>query len=88
VELNERKVKPMRRLLALGSVVITTVVLLAPGAGIAAANPQPGGCPAFGAFMGVAAPTSAENQHPLGQVIRQLTPFGETLAVHKAQLCD
>lgn len=77
----------MRRLFALGSVVITSVVLLAFGVGTAGAGPQPGGCQAFGAFMGVAAPTSAQNQHPLGQVVRELTPFGATLAVHKAQLC-
>ena len=77
----------MRRLLALGSVVITSVVLLAPGVGTAAADPQPGGCHAFGAFMGVAAPTSAQNLHPLGQAVRQLTPFGDTLAAHKASLC-
>jgi len=87
VELKRRKVKPMRRLFALGSVVVTSVVLLAPGVGTAAANPHPGGCPAFGAFMGAAASASAQNEHPLGQAIRQLTPFGDTLAVHKAELC-
>lgn len=77
----------MRRLVALGSVVITTVVLLAFGVGTAAADPQPGGCPAFGAFMGVSAPWSGQNQRPLGQVIRQLTPFSDALAVFKTPLC-
>lgn len=77
----------MRRLLALGIVVITSAVWLAFGVGAAAADAQPGGCPAFGAFMGVSAPSSAENQWPLGQVIRQLTPFGPELATHKARLC-
>lgn len=77
----------MRRLLVVGSVAITSVVLLAPGVGTAAPDPQTGGCHAFGAFMGTAAPASAQNQHPLGQTVRQLTPFGDTLAVHKAELC-
>ena len=83
----ERKVKPMRKLVALGSVVITSAVLLPFGVATAAAEPQVGGCHAFGAFMGVAAPAAAQNQHPLGQAVRQLTPFGETLAIHKATLC-
>jgi hypothetical protein len=78
----------MRRLVALGSVVITSAVLLAFGVGSALASPQPGGCPAFGAFMGVSAPWSGQNQRPLGQVIRQLTPFNDALAVFKASLCS
>jgi hypothetical protein len=77
----------MRRLLTLGSVVITSVVLLAFGVGTAGAGSQPGGCHAFGAFMGVSAPWSAQNQHPLGQVIRDLTPFNNALAVFKEQFC-
>jgi hypothetical protein len=82
-----RKVKPMRRLLILGSVVLSSVVLLTVGAGSATAGPQPGGCQAFGAFMGVSAPWSGQNQRPLGQVIRQLTPFNDALAVFKVQYC-
>ena len=78
----------MRRLLTLGSVVVASVVLLAFGAGSAAAEPQPDGCHAFGAFMGVSAPSSAQNQRPLGQVIRQLTPFSDALAVFKGPLCS
>lgn len=78
----------MRRLAALGSVVIVSVVVLAFGVGTAAADPQPGGCPAFGAFMGVSAPWSGQNQRPLGQAIRQLTPFNDALAVFKTQFCS
>lgn len=77
----------MRRLLALGSVASTSVVLLVSGVGSAAADSQPGGCPAFGAFMGAAASSSAQNWRPLGQVVRQLTPFNVALATHKQQLC-
>lgn len=77
----------MRRLSTLGSVAITSVVLLAFGASTAAADPQPGGCQAFGAFMGVSAPWSGQNQRPLGQVVRQLTPFSDALAVFKGPLC-
>jgi hypothetical protein len=77
----------MRMSLALFSVVITAVVMLAFSVGTAAADPQPGGCQAFGAFMGVAAPSSGQNQRPLGQAVRQLTPFSNALAVFKTQLC-
>ena len=77
----------MRRLVVLGSVVITSVVLVAFGVGTAAAGPQPGGCQAFGAFMGTSAPWSGQNQRPLGQVVRQLTPFSDALAVFKVPLC-
>jgi hypothetical protein len=77
----------MRRLIALGSVVIATVVLLAFGVGTAAAAPQPGGCPAFGAFMGESASWSGQNQRPLGQLVRQLTPFSDALAVFKTRYC-
>jgi hypothetical protein len=79
----------MRRSLALGSIAVTSAVSLAFSIGTAgAAAPQAGGCPAFGAFMGVAAPWSAQNQRPLGQAIRQLTPFDDALAIHKAPLCS
>lgn len=79
----------MRRSLALGSIVVTSAVSLAFGVGTAgAAAPQAGGCPAFGAFMGVSAPWSGQNQRPLGQVIRQLTPFNDALEVFKAPLCS
>lgn len=79
----------MRRSLALGSIAVTSAVSLAFGVGSAgAAAPQPGGCPAFGAFMGAAAPWSAENQRPLGQAVRQLTPFNGALAIHKGPLCS
>ena len=77
----------MRRLLALFSVVIAAVVSLALGAGTAVAGPQPGGCQALGASMGVAAPWSGQNQRPLGQTVRQLTPFNDALAVFKADFC-
>ena len=77
----------MRRSLVLLGVVIIAVVSLAVSAGTAAADPQPGGCPAFGAFMGVSAAWSGQNQRPLGQTIRQLTPFGDELAGHKTRLC-
>jgi hypothetical protein len=78
----------MRRLLALFILVIAAVVSLAFGAGTAVAGPQPGGCQAFGAFMGVSAPWSGQNQRPLGQAVRQLTPFDNALAVFKTDLCD
>jgi hypothetical protein len=87
VDLKRRKDKPMRRLLALGSVAITSIVLLTFGVGTAAADRQPGGCHAFGTFMGVSAPWSGQNQRPLGQVVRQLTPFSDALAVFKGPLC-
>ena len=77
----------MRRSLALAGALSTAVVVLSVSAGPAAAGPQPGGCPAFGAFMGVSAPWSAHNQRPLGQAVRQLTPFNDALAVFKASLC-
>jgi hypothetical protein len=77
----------MRRLLALFSVVIATAVSLVFGVGTAAAGPQPGGCQAFGAFMGVSAPWSGQNERPLGQTIRQLTPFNDALAVFKTRFC-
>jgi hypothetical protein len=66
---------------------VTAAALLFVGAGTAAANPQPGGCHAFGAFMGSSAPYSAQNQHPLGQAVRELTPFNDALAVFKTSLC-
>ena len=78
----------MRRLSVVASVASTSVVLLAFGAGTAAAGPQPGGCPAFGAFMGTSAPWSGQNQRPLGQVVRQLTPFNDALGVFKTSLCS
>jgi hypothetical protein len=37
--------------------------------------------------MGVSAPWSGHNQRPLGQVIRDLTPFNDALAVFKTSLC-
>jgi hypothetical protein len=77
----------MRRLLALFSVVIAAAMSLVFGVGTAAAGPQPGGCPAFGAFMGVSAPWSGQNQRPLGHVIRDLTPFNDALAVFKTGFC-
>jgi len=77
----------MRRSLARLVVVSTAVVSLAVSAGTAAASPQPGGCAAFGAFMGVSAPWSGQNQRPLGQTVRQLTPFNDALAVFKNPLC-
>lgn len=77
----------LRRSLALSSVVIGTALSLVVGAGTASAAPQPGGCPAFGAFMGVSAPWSGQNQRPLGQVVRDLTPFNDALAVFKTPLC-
>ena len=76
----------MPRLLVLFSVVITAAVSLV-SVGGAAAGPQPGGCQAFGDFMGVSAPWSGQNQRPLGQTVRQLTPFNDALAVFKASLC-
>ena len=77
----------MRRSLALSIVVIGTALWLVVGAGTASAAPQPGGCPAFGAFMGVSAPWSGQNQRPLGQLVRDLTPFNDALAVFKTGLC-
>jgi hypothetical protein len=78
----------MRRLLALFSVVVTAAVVSALfSVGTAVAGPQPGGCQAFGAFMGVSAPWSGQNQRPLGQVVRELTPFNDALAVFKADFC-
>ena len=77
----------MRRLVALGSVVITSSVLLPFGVGTAAAGPELGGCHAFGASMSVTAPWSAQNLRPLGQVVRQLTPFKDALADYK-ELCS
>ena len=77
----------MHRLLALFSVVIAAGVSLFFSVGTATADPQPGGCHAFGEFMGVSAPWSGQNQRPLGQTIRELTPFSDALAVFKAPLC-
>jgi len=77
----------MRRRLALLSVVTGTAMSLVVGAGTASAAPQPGGCPAFGAFMGVSAPWSGQNQRPLGELIRDLTPFNDALSVFKTPLC-
>jgi hypothetical protein len=77
----------MRRSLALFGALSTAVVLLSVSAGTAAAGPQPGGCPAFGAFMGGSASWSGQNQRPLGQLVRQLTPFSDTLANFKAYFC-
>ena len=77
----------MRKSLVLLGVVGTAVVSLVFGAGTAGAGPQPGGCGAFGAFMGTAAPSSAQSQHPLGQTVRQLTPFDNALEVFKSSLC-
>ena len=71
----------MCRSLALSIVVIGTALWLVVGAGTASAAPQPGGCPAFGEWMGVSAPWSGQNQRPLGHVIRDLTPFNDALAV-------
>ena len=77
-----------RSSLALIGAVIAAVASLAFGAGAAGADPnQPGGCPAFGQFMGNAASSSAQSQHPLGQAVRQLTPFNDALAVFKAAFC-
>jgi hypothetical protein len=78
----------MRRLLVLGCVAASSVFLLAFGVGSAAAGPQPGGCQAFGAFMGVSAPWSGQNQRPLGQEVRQQTPFSDALAVFKTHFCS
>lgn len=77
----------MRRSLALFGALSTAVVSLSVSAGPAAAAPQPGGCPAFGAFMGASASWYGQNQRPLGQTIRQLTPFSDALAGHKTALC-
>jgi hypothetical protein len=37
--------------------------------------------------MGWSAPNSAQYQHPLGQAVRQVTPFGPTLEQYKTSLC-
>jgi len=37
--------------------------------------------------MGTAAPSSAQSQHPLGQAVRELTPFNDALQVFKSSLC-
>jgi hypothetical protein len=37
--------------------------------------------------MGNAASSSAQSQHPLGQAVRQLTPFNDALAVFKNGFC-
>ena len=77
-----------RSSLALTGAVTTAVASLAFGAGTAGAGPnQLGGCPAFGQFMGEAASSSAQSQQPLGQTVRQLTPFNDALAVFKAAFC-
>jgi delta 1-pyrroline-5-carboxylate dehydrogenase len=77
----------MRRLPALFAVVTAAVGLLVFGAGTAAAGPQAGGCHAFGEFMSTAAPSASRDQHPLGQTIRQLTPFNDALQVYKDMFC-
>ena len=77
----------MRRLLALLGVVITAAVSLVFGVGTAVAQNPQHGCPAFGQFMGAAASSSAQNEHPLGQVIKDLTPFGGELARYKEAFC-
>jgi hypothetical protein len=77
----------MRRLLAVFSVVIVVVVSLVFSVGTAAAGAQPGGCPAFGEFMGASASWSGQNQRPLGQLVRQQTPFNDVLAGFKEWLC-
>jgi hypothetical protein len=69
------------------SLAVTAAVALA-GAGSAAAAPQAGGCAAFGGFMGWSAPNSAQTQHPLGQAVREVTPFGPTLEQYKTSLCS
>jgi hypothetical protein len=68
------------------SLVVSAAVALA-GASGATAGPQSGGCAAFGGFMGWSAPNSAHNEHPLGQVIRNDTPFGPTLEQYKTSRC-
>ena len=83
-----RKVNRMRRSLALFSVVITAGVSLVFSVGSAVAGPQPGGCHAFGEFMGESASSSAQRQHPLGQAVRQLTPFNDALQLFKTEYCD
>ena len=77
----------MRHSTALFVAALAAAVSLVVGVGGAAAGPQAGGCPAFGSFMGTSAPWSAQNQQPLGQVVRQLTPFNDALAVFKTQFC-
>lgn len=78
----------MRKMLALVSVVgAAASSAVGVGAAAAAPQPQPHGCPAYGQFMGASASSSAENQWPLGQVVRQLTPFNDALAVFKTGFC-
>lgn len=77
----------MNRLSVFFAVAATAAGLLVFGAGTAAAGPQAGGCHAFGEFMGTAAPSAARDQHPLGQTIRQLTPFNDALQVYKELFC-
>ena len=77
----------MRKSLALFGALSTVVVFLSVSAGSAAADSQPGGCPAFGAFMGSVVPYYTQFQHPLGQHVRGLTPFGDALAGQKAYYC-
>jgi hypothetical protein len=77
----------MRSLLVLFSVLITAVVFLVFSVGTAVAQNPQHGCPAFGQFMGAAASSSAQNEHPLGQVIKELTPFGVELARYKEAFC-
>jgi hypothetical protein len=67
--------------------VISAAVGLVGAGGAAAAPPPAGGCDAFGAFMGWSAPYSAQAQHPLGQAVREVTPFGPTLEQYKSSLC-
>jgi hypothetical protein len=72
----------------LSAALVTAAASLVFGVGAAGAGSnQPGGCPAFGQFMGTAASSSAQSQHPLGQAVRQLTPFNEALAVFKTNFC-
>jgi hypothetical protein len=77
----------MRRLLALFSVLVTAAGALVVGVGTAVASPTPGGCAAFGASMGQTAPWSGQNLRPLGQVVRQLTPFNEGALADYKNLC-
>ncbi len=69
------------------SLVISGAVALGGAGGAAAGPPQSGGCAAFGGFMGWSAPNSAQTQHPLGQAVREVTPFGPTLEQYKSSLC-
>jgi hypothetical protein len=77
----------MHRLPAVFAVATAAAGLLVFGAGTAAADPQAGGCHAFGEFMSMSAPSAARSQHPLGQTIRQLTPFDDALQVYKDMFC-